>query len=315
MGEENFLKEEAINSIRNTLFPDTISANVNTEIYSASEIDIDTIIQKARDLPLWAGKRLIIVKNLERIPRTAWHKFSGYLAHPNPSTYLIFMSEGADRKASFPEEFKKNGIIIEFKPLSKAKMIQWIKNRAKITGFGITDEAIELLIELIGEDLYALSNEMEKASLLLDKGHKIIGREEIIRVAGDHRVRSIFELISAIEKGRLEDSINVLNKLIEYGESPLGILGIIARHYRILIEVKSMLKKGLSKSEIARRIKRSIYNVEPLITHAKAISNNRLEEILKKILDTDWKIKSDFHSPRLALEMLIIELIGESIAQ
>jgi DNA polymerase-3 subunit delta len=99
-----------------------------------------------------------------------------------------------------------------------------------------------------------------------------------------------------------------LHQLLNEGEHPLALLGMIVRQFRILIQVKELTERGLSQQDIATRLKLHRFVVQKAVRQAMNFSLEQLEVIYQKLLDTDMAIKTGQMDEVLALDMLVVGL-------
>ncbi|MCZ7627208.1 MAG: hypothetical protein M5R38_16910 [Candidatus Methylomirabilis sp.] len=64
------------------------------------------------------------------------------------------------------------------------------------------------------------------------------------RWLGETRVRSIFQLTDAVSSRNLDPALRCLTSLLESGEEPLAIIGMLARQIRLLIRAKSLREQS-----------------------------------------------------------------------
>src|SRR5439155_2662754 len=135
---------------------------------------IDQIISMARSYPMMAERRLVIVRESERIlraiPAGAKPKKNAsndplldYLDRPNPDCILIFDLEkfGARNQSPF-RELSAKAEVIEFPVLKEGEVVQWIRERAKKMGRTLPADAARLMVAHLGTTLHTHANELDK---------------------------------------------------------------------------------------------------------------------------------------------------------
>jgi DNA polymerase-3 subunit delta len=98
--------------------------------------------------------------------------------------------------------------------------------------------------------------------------------------------------------------------LLDAGEHPLALLGMIVRQFRILIQVKELTERGLSQQEMATRLRLHHFVVKKTMRQAMNFSMDQLEAIYGRLLETDVAIKTGQMDEMLALDMLVVGLSG-----
>lgn len=93
----------------------------------------------------------------------------------------------------------KDGIILKSEKIREYQLSEWIQRYVKGIGYDITSKAAMLLAEFLGNDLSRIVNELEKLSIIIEKGTTIndIHVEENIGISKDYNA---FELTNAVAK-------------------------------------------------------------------------------------------------------------------
>jgi len=137
-----------------------------------------------------------------------------------------------------------------------------------------------------------------------------IALETVESLVGEAKVREIFELTRAVSRRNVEGALRCLRKLLEMGEAPLGILGMLARQVRLLLRAKELLMQSHPPAEIPRLLGVPRPFVSEILEGAKASSLPRLEQGLGRLLDLDRALKSWGRGQSLYLELAVIDLCG-----
>jgi DNA polymerase-3 subunit delta len=99
-----------------------------------------------------------------------------------------------------------------------------------------------------------------------------------------------------------------MRSLLEYGEDPLKILGMISRHFRLLSLVKEMEGEGRSRGEMGRRFRIPAPYLQSLLSQSSSVSWGFLEKAFQDLLRADLFLKSEKGLGILTLERLIFDL-------
>jgi len=184
---------------------------------------------------------------------------------------------------------------------------QWMRQRARQQGKSLTPEAERLLLTLQGPDLLRLSQEVDKLCLFVGERQEI-DPEAVEALVGQGRVRGIFELTAAVSRRDLNGALSCLRHLLERGEEPLGMLGMLARQLRLLVRAKELLAQSSPPAEISRLLGVPRPFVSEILEAADISSLPRLEQGLARLLDVDRRLKSSGGGQRLFLELAVIDL-------
>ena len=173
-------------------------------------------------------------------------------------------------------------------------------------GGDITPQAVNLLAELIGGDLWAMDGEIQK--LLLYAQERSIGEDDVRQLVSCIQEANIFAMVDAVAEGHRELAQRILHRLCDEGVAPIYILVMITRQFR-LIALARDLGKGLSRPQIQSRLGlKSGYALDKTLSQARLYDFEGVKRAYDKLLETDLAIKTGKYSDKLALELLVTEL-------
>ena len=289
-GEEDFLIEQAINKIIEKTV-DESAADFNLDILYGSETTGSRIVEVASSFPMMGEKRCVVVKELHKLKAQDMKAINRYLDKPSKSTCLILTAPKLNLTLSQNKNLKKKAECVEFKALYDNHVLPWIKRYLKTEGIGITDEAVRILHENIGNSLRALANELQKVILNLN-GRKTVEADDIQDVVGLSRGYSIFELSNAIGMKKFDRSLVISKRMLELGESPIGIVTMLIRHFSILLKVRHGMRLRWNQNQIVKTAGISPYFLNDYISQSKNFSSEQIQRSFHMLLDTDVNLKN-----------------------
>jgi DNA polymerase-3 subunit delta len=173
-------------------------------------------------------------------------------------------------------------------------------------GGDITPQAMNLLAEFIGGDLWAMNSEIQK--LLLYSQERPISEDDVRQLVSYVQEANIFALVDAVAEGRTELAQRILHRLYREGVAPTHILAMITRQFRLIAQAKD-LGPGLSRLQIQDRLGlKSSYSLDKTLAQAKLYDFDGVKRAYNKLLETDLAIKTGKYNDQLALELLVTEL-------
>ena len=99
-------------------------------------------------------------------------------------------------------------------------------------------QATNLLMEVVGGDLYTMSNEINK--LVAFTGGRLIEEKDIRMVVSASQEADIFAMIDAIIDRKPGTAEQILQKLLQNGVVAQQILVLLARQIQMLVQVKDL---------------------------------------------------------------------------
>jgi DNA polymerase III delta subunit len=221
---DTFLNREAIRAVKK-LVPEE-EREFNLHIFDFSqEADEKTPFEQMFDAANTApffGKRKFIVflGNLQGLSKKDLKRLDSYITNPAPYSILLIFHEGALKK-EMKERFRVLKIISL--DIRETEIPSWIRHRAKLKGFEISDDVADYLLGLKGPDLGLLSAEIEKISLL---GKQRVSVEDISEIIEGGGFYTPFDLVEALEEKDAQRVFKIYKALRETTEkySLIGIL-------------------------------------------------------------------------------------------
>jgi DNA polymerase-3 subunit delta len=324
-GEDDFSLRESLIEIKEVLGDETMVAT-NTTVLQGQSTTPEQLIATCDTIPFLAPKRLVIVEGLLGLfqqqgkgkrPQTTrdsgWSSLSEYVKRMPESTILVLIDRKIERNNPLLKKLSPQADAREFKALSGDQLHNWMRIRAKKYGGSISPAAVQLLANLVGGNLWLLSNEIDK--LCLHALGRAIEKDDIESLVTEARQFTVFAMVDAILERRSAAATKLLHRLEDEGEAPPYLLFMITRQFRLVIQAKDLLlhRRKASDIKLALGIGHD-FVLRKTLEQAKAHSMERLRSIYRKLLDTDISIKTGrFRGDKgeLALDLLISELCGE----
>jgi len=321
-GQDGFSLNQALERIKAGL-GDRETVATNTTRLDGQHLTLSELRNKCDAAPFMSSHRLVIVDGLlgrletkQRKPRSGkgksgnglgeWEGLDSYAKQIPETTVLVLVDEEVQGSNPLLNKLSALAEVRTF-PLLRGKDLKaWIRHRVKGEGGDITPQAVDLLAELIGGDLWAMDGEIQK--LLLYSQERPICEDDVRQLVSCIQEANIFALVDAVAEGRTELAQQLLHRLYDDGVAPTHILTMITRQFR-LIALARDLGKGLSRQQIQDRLGlKSSYALDKTLSQAKLYSFQGVKRAYDKLLKTDLAIKTGKYSDKLALELLVAEL-------
>lgn len=307
-GDEPFLVEKGVKELSARMVAADFR-DFNLNVFYGRECRGAEVVDAAQTLPMFSDRRMVLVKDAERLSAEALDIIGRYLANPCPSTCLLFQGEKPDQRKKFFVEFKKKGVLVEFKRPYENQLPAFIRDEAGRNNKKVEPAAMELLVGLIGNNLQELASQIEKIATYA-AGRSSITLDDVRAVASDSRADSIFDLTNALGGKDLASALKSLDTLLGDGEAPLFILHMITRHFRQIWMVRELLDRRTPAAEIGKSLRINPYFLEGTISQAKRFSGSVLKGIFDRFFETDLALKSSGGKPDILMERLVMGICG-----
>jgi DNA polymerase-3 subunit delta len=309
-GDESYLAENALHRLENSLKIDAL----NREVFYGAEATAIDIASASQTMPFISDKRLVIVKDAQKIRSSEAAKLADFLESPSESSCIVLIWLDKIKKDSLKSPLfasvERSGAVIEFKPLYERDMAEWVRAEVTAGKKTIAYDAVTYLIQESGSSLMDLHNELEKLFLFVgDK--KEIGLADVESLSGHTKQSNLFQLSEAIESKNIKSSISVLKSLLEEGEAPVLILSFVHRAVRRLLTAKSLMEEmGLPKDEVSRKLQLHRFFDRNFFQLLGKYTMRELKKDMRLVLEADIEIKSSSRPEGAILEELFLALSG-----
>lgn len=323
IGKDDFAIRQALDGIKKGI-GDAGALMSNTSVLDGRQVTLEQLRHACETVPFLSEKRLVVIEGLfERFGggnKRGRKKASGQSARQEEYqaiadcikelpefTELVII--GGEVKAGNPllHELSAFIRIKSFPLLNKSQLGQWIAQRVKTAGGTISTQAVELLGRFVGNDLWTMSNEVDKLISFTD-GRRI-EEGDIRAVVSYAQEASIFAMIDAVLEFRVGVAQELLQQLFKHGAAPAQILVMLSRQVRIIFQMKEMRRQKKTRADIQSKLGLTRdFVIRKAWDQVDRYSTARLREVYHRILETDISIKTGKLEGEVALNILFAEL-------
>ncbi len=215
-GPESYFIDEIVALLEKSVVEED-AKDFNLNIFYGKEADIDFVMATAKQFPVMAPRRLVILKEAQSLDKvkTALHDFAPYMRHPNGQTFFViaFKGDSLTATSTLLKSAKEAGAVIFNSPEIKDwELAPHVKTYAQGRGISIDDNAVTLLCESVGAPLSKLFGEINK--LVLSKGTQKgrITIDDVTALTGASKEYNNFSLTNALVNRNYPAAL----KIIEY---------------------------------------------------------------------------------------------------
>jgi DNA polymerase-3 subunit delta len=304
LGPERFLRREAIAALEATV--DEAFRAFNVDAVSAAEAGVEAALDLARQLPMMARRRLVVVSGVDAIKEASEERLEAYLKDPAPEAVVVFVADSLDMRRRASTAISKAATVVRFDPLSEAEALRWVESRVRARGCQIDRGALGALVDLTGTGLTRLAVEVDK--LTTHAGGGSIGLQAVQSLVSRAREHEVWDLTDAILERDRKRALRVLSRQLAAGEEPLGLLGLLASTYRKMLLAKELMGRRAPMAEVQAAVKLPPWKMGDFNAQVRRVSLEQIAAGLTRMAEVDLAIKSSIGTPALQLEVLVCEL-------
>jgi len=290
---------------------------LNTTVFDGRHLTLSQLLNACNTPPFLATHRLVVVegilgrfeeKTMGRSPDfEEWKKLGeGVLGMP-PNNVLALIDGEVAKNNPLYKSLAPISQVWQFAPLKGQKLHQWISSRVAKCGGNVSPQAMWLLADLGGENLWMLASEIDK--LCLYAYGRRIEVEDVRQVSSYVREASVFAMIDAIVERRVSVAMRLMHQALTEGMTPAYLLVMLTRQLRLMVQALEMSAQGISLAQRREQLGVSPkFPIEKLAEQSAGYSIPRLVGVYEKLLETDTAIKTGKWKDELALDLLVAEL-------
>ncbi|MCR5273555.1 MAG: DNA polymerase III subunit delta [Lachnospiraceae bacterium] len=300
-GPEEYLKLQSKDSLIKALVSDGDTMNFNA--FKGNDVSAKEIIDLAETLPFLAEKRVILVEDSGFFKSTE-ESIAEYLGNIPDSACIIFMESEVDKRSKTFKALCKNGGECLCETPSEKMLVSWILQKIIKEDKKISQNTMNLFISMTGMDMTRIQSELEK--LLSYTLHKdVIESEDVLQVVSGQINNQIFEMVEAIGNKQQKKAMDLYYDLLALRESPMKILSLLTRQFRLIWEIKSMAKRGERDTSIAKVEGIPSFAVKKYLAMARNFNRDELTSGIEEGLSLEEQFKTGRINDKIAVEIFI----------
>jgi DNA polymerase III subunit delta len=277
-GEEEFFIDQVIEYAEKKILSEN-EASFNLTIFYGRDVSWPDLINACRKYPMFSDMQVVILKEAQAMKEI--EKLESYVEKPLASTLLFVAYKGKklDGRTRLSKLLKDKSVLLTTKKMYDNELPEWASGMVKSKGYSITNKALFLLIDHIGNDLSRLNNEVNKLILNLND-RKNITEDDVEMFVGISKEFNVFELQQAIANKDLYKAI----RIIQYFESnpkaaPIQLIFPSLYNYFSKVQMIYSVPSRDEKS-VATAIGVHSYFVRDYLQTAMKFSSQEIEKVL-----------------------------------
>jgi len=310
-GLDTYRSAQKLDEIKNKFKEKSGPSEINIVTFEGGEFDIEKFNNAASQSGFLVSKRLLITKNLlsskldKQIAETLKELLDNLKKSEN--IFVFLEADMPDKRSSlFKKLTKEKKYVQEFKPLEASQLTSWIKKYVAQQKGQIEDSAIYLLVSFVGNNLWQLTNELNK--LMAYANYKTVKEKDVEEMVQAKLAENIFGLVDAIATNNKSLAVKLLNEQFKFGLNTIYILSMIVRQFRILVQLKSYTEKKLTAMQISQQANLHPFVVKKLLPLSNKFSLEKLQTIYQNLTDLDQKFKSTSLPSQTLLDLFILQI-------
>lgn len=207
-GEEDYYIDQVMNYAEHHILSEA-EAGFNLTVFYGKDAVWADIVNACMRYPMFSERQVVLLKEAQQMRDI--ERLETYIANPLTSTIFVvsYKEKKVDGRSKLAKLLKEKGELLSTKKMYDNQLPEWVSNLAASKGYSLSQKALMLLVEHIGNDLSRINNEIEKLTVNLST-RKTITEDDIEKYIGVSKEYNVFELQDALAKKDLARAIRII---------------------------------------------------------------------------------------------------------
>jgi len=180
--------------------------------------ELADVLDELRSFAMFGGRKVVVVRDADAFLTRFREPLEEYVAAPSDNATLVLRLPSLPKTQRIAKAIDKVGRIENCDP--PRDLARWASDRArsahKIT---LEPDAARLLVELVGEDLGRLDNELAKLAIDADETGGKVGPQKVADSVAFQREQEVKEMTVALATGEVTEALRRWRQLVQLDSS------------------------------------------------------------------------------------------------
>jgi len=284
------------------------------EVVHGDETSWGRLVDSARTGSLFVKRRALVVRGADSLKGDE-DALASYLEDPSPDVTLVLVASRPDRRKSAWKKVVAGATVHPADPPRGRALRSYVADHLGRRGLRLEPDALDALIERVGQDLRRLVGEVDKLEAWA-AGKRAITADDVALVSGRGMARPLYKLGDAVAYRDAPEALALVDELLENGEEAFLVLGALHRSVRQMRAVLAMREARVPRDEMAARLlpANMAFKMPSLLEASARWSEGELSRALLAIERADRRVKNGSDG-RVALTAAVAEACRREAAR
>lgn len=304
-GDDSYRSRRKLNEIIDR-YKETHKKGLSLRFFDGEKLDYQDFKEEVFSSSMFKEKKLTVVEGINKNQDFKQKFLKDSKKIISSENIILFFEPGNIPKDSFSRFLEKNGKFQAFDLLEGQRLRSWAEKEFKNYSAKIDEAALIKLINFIGNNLWALSNEIRKLASF--KNGKVVETKNVELLVKPKIEADIFKTIDSLAEKKNSQALFLIHKHLKKGDNPLYLLAMINFQFRNLLAIKDLMEKNTPYYLIQKKTGLHPFIVRKSYELAQKFTFSQLKKIYQKIFEIDFKIKTGKIGYEAGLDLLIAEI-------
>lgn len=301
-GPEELLNERAVAAVRSAVRQVDAEAELSE---STGDQMSGAALAELSAPSLFSSTRCVVVRALQDLPDDAHQGLLDYATQPAGDIALVLVHGGGQKGSGLLAKLRKLPAVHEVKSvaLKPSEYPRFVAAEVRSHGGRIAEDAAELLVQSVGQDLRALAGAAHQ--LANDFPAEPLTASVVRRYFGGRAEVKSFAVADAALYGRTAVALEELRWALDSGTAPVLVTSAFATGLRGLARLKGA-SRGLREADLAREAGVPPWKLRILRDQVRGWDDIGLARAITAVAQADADVKGAASDAAYSLERMVL---------
>ena len=304
VGSDSFLQLQKLSEILRRMPPDVQRVDAEGERAELAEV-----LDELRSFAMFGGAKLVVVRDADAFITRFREQLEDYLAAPSDSATLVLRLASLPKNQRIYKAIDKLGGVESCDP--PKDLAKWAADQARSAHkFALTPDAARMIVDLVGDDLGRIDNELAKLAIDAEGTKGPVGPEKVAASVAFQREQEMWDMTNELAAGGVAAALRRWRQLVQLDTSAefraVTWLGMWLENVRKALALK---RRGLGSFAICQQLRiwpREIQ--DPFIKTACQLGEAGTTAALDLLAEIDHQSKTGVGDAATNVERFILQI-------
>ena len=272
------------------------------------DVTVGHVVAEAQTPPFLTERRVVVVRDADRLDAEAVAVLQGYLAEPLATTDLVLVHGGKPSKKLLDTVKKAGGVVAAPDVGSnRRERSSFVEEQVAAAELRLSAPAMVALVDQLGEDVNRLAGILDTLVATFGTGSRL-EVDDVAPYLGEAGAIPPWDLTDAIDRGDRAAALGALSRMVHAGgRHPLVVMAILHTHYGRLLRLDGSGAHDEVSAGHVLGLKG--FTARKAVERARAMGPDAIHSAIQLLAQADMDLRGQRELPEDAvLEVLVARL-------
>ncbi|MGN7612163.1 DNA polymerase III subunit delta [Magnetococcales bacterium HHB-1] len=306
-GKEQGLVQENFQRLHNRLLQEELAPNeedrdFDTASFHGDQIDDEQLIISCGGKPLFSKRRVIVVKDAEKLSTGGRNVLINYIKDPLNTTCLLITADILETKNPLRRacDYSKNAWSIAFFPLEGNSFQHWLQEWLRTRNLRTTPDVMRALHDRLKGNTRFANQELSKLNLYLGDERQFT-LEHVNDILGETPDQNHFELVEVLLQKNTPRALTMIRHYIASGEEPIMLIGLTLNRLRRIAQGQAAIARREPVQAVLKRLHVFWKEEQSFLAICRNLSREQMSTAFMRCLEADIQLKGGSQRPKIEI--------------